>query len=85
MAKAQTPIILSKYIDIGGYELEIIQGISCWCVTLNNKPIGIKTRIETAGNKYRRTMFNQKGSAKSLANRLNILFNINDFGIREIH
>ena len=85
MAKPFIPVILEKYIDDFGYTLKVIQSEKTWVVTLNGKPIGLKKHSDLADiTKYRRTIFNQKGSALSLANRLNEIFNIKDFDIKEI-
>lgn len=65
----------------------ILHSNGLWVVLYQNKPFSFKTEvIRQVSNtpKYKKTCFPNPGHAYNLAKKLNLLFNCNDFSVKQV-
>jgi hypothetical protein len=85
MAKPLVQRAIESNYDDFGKKLAVLVPENMWQVTYQFKPIVIATESELdIHRKYQRTTFAQKGSAINLAQKLNKLFDTQDFDVRSI-
>lgn len=79
------PVILKEYIDKKTYRTEqVLQADAIWAVFYKNKPFNLKSfnsLTNYPGPKYKKTSFSNPGHAHNLAQRLNSMWNTEDFKV----
>jgi len=77
------PVILKEYTDKKTYRTEqVLQADAIWAVFYQNKPFNLKSfnsLTNYPGPKYKKTSFSNPGHAHNLAQRLNSMWNTEDF------
>jgi hypothetical protein len=79
------PVILKEYTDKKTYRTEqVLQADAIWAVFYQNKPFNLKSfnsLTNYPGPKYKKTSFSNPGHAHNLAQRLNSMWNTEDFKV----
>ncbi len=85
MARPEPQILIGNQTEV---LTEILAAERIFAVTYQNRLIGLRVTEETVEHtpkrKYKKTMYNNLGSAALQARRLNLLFNTTDFNYVEI-
>lgn len=80
------PVVLLEYINKKNFKSEQVLSAECiYSVFYKGQPINmrmINTLVSYPGPKYKKVSFSNKGHAINLANRLNKMFNTDDFKVR---
>jgi hypothetical protein len=66
---------------------QVLEAEAIWAVFYKDKPINLKTSSMVAqhiGPKYRKVSFSNAGHAHNLANKMNKLFNTQDFSVYKL-
>ena len=66
---------------------QVLEAEAIWAVFYKDKPINLKTSSMVAqqlGPKYKKVSFSNSGHAFNLAEKLNKLFNTNDFSVYKL-
>ena len=66
---------------------QVLEAEAIWAVFYKDKPINLKTTSMVAqhiGPKYRKVSFSNAGHAHNLANKMNKLFNTEDFSVYKL-
>jgi len=66
---------------------QVLEAEAIWAVFYKDKPINLKTSSMVAqhiGPKYRKVSFSNAGHAHNLANKMNKLFNTEDFSVYKL-
>ena len=86
MVRPKAPVLLQQ--TDGDAEVEIMMAYAVWIVVYQNAAISA-TRRTWAGKgqviKYLRTNFSNRAHAYRLADRLNKMFDTEDFSVREVN
>jgi hypothetical protein len=85
MARPRAPIVLTLTDDSG--EIIIMTARAVWIVEYKNKPISATRTtwgITASSTKYTRTNFSNPAHAYKLADKLNKMFDTEEFTVREI-
>ena len=79
------PQVLIEITNKQTYKTEqVLASEGVWAVFYENKPINLKTSnmlTQYPGPKYKKVSFSNSGHAFNLAEKLNKLFNCNDFSV----
>lgn len=78
------PTIIIEHVDNNYNSEQILEATAIYAVFYQGKPINIRTLntlVNTPGPKYKKVSFSNSGHAFNLAERLNKLFNTNDFAV----
>ena len=79
------PVILKEYTDKKTYRTEqVLQADAIWAVFYQNKPFNLKSfnsLTNYPGPKNKKTSFSNPGHAHNLAQRLNSMWNTEDFKV----
>ena len=79
------PNVLKEYTDKKTYRTEqVLQADAIWAVFYQNKPFNLKSfnsLTNYPGPKYKKTSFSNPGHAHNLAQRLNSMWNTEDFKV----
>jgi hypothetical protein len=79
------PNVLKEYTDKKTYRTEqVLQAEAIWAVFYQNKPFNLKSfnsLTNYPGPKYKKTSFSNPGHAHNLAQRLNSMWNTEDFKV----
>jgi hypothetical protein len=77
--------ILLEHMDANGYSTEVLKVKGLWVVTYQGQPIGLRrTYRMDISKKYPRTAYNNPAFAYNMMERLNTLYNTNEFNVLEI-
>jgi len=66
---------------------QVLEAEAIWAVFYKDKPINLKTSSMVAqhiGPKYRKVSFSNAGHAHNIANKMNKLFNTEDFSVYKL-
>lgn len=79
------PKIILEHINKKNYKSEqILEADAIWAVFYKGAPFNLKSSNQLGsyqGSKYKKVSFSNPGHAFNLANKLNFLFNTNDFKV----
>lgn len=79
------PKIILEYVNKKTYKTEqVLEADAIWAVFYKNQPVNLKTTSVIAqkiGPKYKKVSFSNSGHAFNLAEKLNKMFNCNDFAV----
>lgn len=79
------PTVLLEVTNKKTYKTEqILEADAIWAVFYQDKPINLKTSslmVQQLGPKYKKISFSNSGHAFNLAEKLNKLFNTQDFAV----
>jgi hypothetical protein len=79
------PNVLLEYVDNKTYRSEqVLEADAIWAVFHQNKPFNLKSSnalTNYPGPKYKKTSFSNPGHAFNLAEKLNKMFNSQDFTV----
>jgi hypothetical protein len=82
------PKILLEVTNKKNYKTEqVLEAEAIWAVFYQDSPVNLKTSsivALSAGAKYKKVSFSNKGHAFNLAEKLNKLFNCNDFSVYKL-
>lgn len=80
------PIVLAE-VDTEYCRMQVTKSIEMFQITYNDIPVGIRKLVDGLGmeiKKYPRTNYDNEGSARAAARRLNHIFNTDAFGYRRL-
>jgi hypothetical protein len=66
---------------------QVLEAEAIWAVFYKDKPINLKTSslvVQQLGPKYKKVSFSNSGHAINLAEKLNKMFNSNDFSVYKL-
>jgi len=79
------PNILLEHTNKKTYKTEqVLEADAIWAVFYKSKPVNLKTTsiiAQQTGPKYKKVSFSNSGHAHNLAEKLNKLFNCQDFSV----
>ena len=79
------PTILLEYVDKATYKSEqVLKSEAIWAVFHQGKPFNLKSSnalTNYPGPKYKKTSFSNPGHAFNLAEKLNLMFNSDEFTV----
>jgi hypothetical protein len=76
------PRVLIEHIDPNTHTIEqILEADAIWAVVYKNEPFNLRSTTKQTGSKYKKSSFSNPGHAHNLSNRLNTIFNCNDFSV----
>jgi hypothetical protein len=79
------PNVLLEMTNKKNYKVEqVLEAEAIWAVFYKDKPVNLKTGsvvAQTVGPKYKKVSFSNSGHAFNLAEKLNKLFNCEDFSV----
>ena len=81
------PKILFEHVDKDYRAEQVLEAQAIYAVCLKGEPINIRTlnvMVSYPGPKYKKSSFSNPGHAFNLAERLNKLFNTNDFAVHKM-
>ena len=82
------PTVILEYVDKKTYKSEqVLEAEAIWAVFFQGKPFNLKSlNIITnyPGPKYKKVSFSNPGHAHNLAQKLNEMFNSNDFSVYKL-
>lgn len=82
------PNILLEITNKKNYKVEqVLEADAIWAVFYKDKPVNLKTTSVVAhdlGPKYKKVSFSNSGHAFNLAEKLNKLYNCNDFCVYKL-
>ena len=82
------PTVLLEITNKKNYKIDqVLEADAIWAVFYQDKPINLKTGSVVAhqlGPKYKKVSFSNSGHAFNLAEKLNILFNTNEFSVYKL-
>ena len=82
------PKVLLEVTNKKTYKTEqVLEAEAIWAVFYKDKPVNLKTTSIVAqdiGPKYKKVSFSNKGHAFNLAEKLNKVFNCNDFSVYKL-
>lgn len=82
------PKILLELTNKKNYKTEqVLEADAIWAVFYKDKPVNLKTTSIVAhdlGPKYKKVSFSNSGHAFNLADRLNTIFNCQDFSVYKL-
>lgn len=80
------PRVLIEHFNPNTHQLDqILEADAIWAVYYKDEPFNLKTSSKLDNAKYKKSSFSNPGHARSLANRLNDLFNCCDFTVIKLH
>jgi len=82
------PKVLLEVTDKKSYKTEqVLESDAIWAVFYKDKPINLKTTsivAQDTGPKYKKVSFSNSGHAFNLAEKLNKLYNCQDFSVYKL-
>jgi len=82
------PKVLLEITNKKNYKTEqVLEAEAIWAVFYKDQPVNLKTSSMVAnhlGPKYKKVSFSNSGHALNLAEKLNKLFNCNDFSVYKL-
>ena len=82
------PTVLLEHVNKTTYKSDqILNSEGIWAVFYDNQPINLKTQnilVAYPGPKYKKVSFSNSGHALNLAEKLNKLYNCNDFAVYKL-
>ena len=79
------PKVLLEFVNKKNYKAEqVLEAEAIWAVFYKGQPVNLKTTSVVAqqlGPKYKKVSFSNSGHAFNLAEKLNKLFNCQDFAV----
>ncbi len=82
------PTILLEITDKKTFKTEqVLEADAIWAVFYKGMPVNLKTSsilAQESGPKYKKVSFSNKGHAINLAEKLNKMFNCNDFDVYKL-
>lgn len=84
MSRPKPKILIEKLDNTTDKTLQILEAESIWAVFYKNKPFNLRAVsyfINYPGPKYKKVSFSNPGHAYNLAEKLNKLFETNDFSV----
>ena len=82
------PNVLLEITNKKTYKTEqVLEAEAIWAVFYKDKPINLKTSslvVQQLGPKYKKVSFSNSGHAINLAEKLNKMFNSNDFSVYKL-
>ena len=82
------PNILLEITNKKSYKTDqVLESEAVWSVFYKDKPINLKTSslvVQQLGPKYKKVSFSNSGHAINLAEKLNKMFNSNDFSVYKL-
>jgi hypothetical protein len=82
------PKILLEITNKKNYKTEqVLEADAIWAVFYKAQPVNLKTTsliAQQLGPKYKKVSFSNSGHAHNLADKLNKLFNCEDFGVYKL-
>ena len=82
------PVVLLEITNKKTFKTEqVLSADAIWAVFYQDKPINLKTNnlvIQELGPKYKKISFSNSGHAYNLAEKLNKLFNTQDFSVYKL-
>lgn len=82
------PNVILEHTDNTTYKCEqILEAEAIWAVFYMNKPFNLKSSnmlTNYPGPKYKKVSFSNPGHAHNLANKLNEMFECNDFNVHKL-
>ena len=82
------PNILLELTNKKNYKTEqVLEAEAIWAVFYQDKPINLKTTsvvVQAIGPKYKKVSFSNAGHAHNLAEKLNKMFNSQDFSVYKL-
>lgn len=82
------PNVLLEITNKKTYKTEqVLEADAIWAVFYKDKPVNLKTSsiiAEQIGPKYKKVSFSNSGHAINLAEKLNKMFNCNDFAVYKL-
>jgi hypothetical protein len=82
------PTVLLEVTNKKNYRTEqILEADAIWAVFYKDQPINIRITslvVQHLGSKYKKVSFSNSGHALNLAEKLNKLFNCNDFSVYKL-
>ena len=82
------PNVLLEITDKKTYKVDqVLEAEAIWAVFYQDKPINLKTGsliAQNLGPKYKKISFSNPGHAHNLAEKLNKLFNCNNFSVYKL-
>ena len=82
------PKVLLEITNKKNYKTEqVLEADAIWAVFYKDSPINLKTTsivAQDVGPKYKKVSFSNKGHAFNLAEKLNKMFNCNDFSVYKL-
>jgi len=79
------PKVILEYLNKKNYKNEqVLEADAIWAVFYKDKPINLKTATllgQEIGPKYKKVSFSNSGHAFNLAEKLNKMFNTEDFSV----
>ena len=79
------PRVLLEITNKKSYKTEqVLEAEAIWAVFYQDKPINLKTNslvVQQLGPKYKKVSFSNSGHAYNLAEKLNKMFNTNEFSV----
>jgi hypothetical protein len=82
------PTVLLEITNKKTYKTEqVLEAEAIWAVFYKDKPINLKTSslvVQQLGPKYKKVSFSNSGHAINLAEKLNKMFNSNDFSVYKL-
>lgn len=80
------PRILLEHFDPNTQQIDqILEADAIWAVYYQNEPFNLKNVNNQGCYKYKKTSFSNEGHAHTLARKLNIMYNCNDFVVNKLH
>lgn len=86
MSRPSSRVILENCDEISNKTLQVMEPTEVWTVSYQGRPISIKQLSPQNIPRpiYKRTVFQSRGNAQRLADRLNKRFSVDDFSIQRI-
>jgi hypothetical protein len=82
------PLVLLELTNKKTYKTEqVLEAEAIWAVFYQDKPVNLKTTsliAQQIGPKYKKVSFSNSGHAINLAEKLNKLFNTEDFSVYKL-
>jgi hypothetical protein len=82
------PKVLLEVTDKKSYKTEqVLESDAIWAVFYKDRPVNLKTTsivAQDAGPKYKKVSFSNSGHAFNLAEKLNKLYNCQDFSVYKL-
>lgn len=82
------PNVLLEVTNKKNYKTEqVLEAEAIWAVFYKDQPVNLKTTslvAQQVGPKYKKVSFSNSGHALNLAEKLNKLFNCNDFSVYKL-
>lgn len=79
------PIVLTEHVNKKNFKSEqILEAEAIWAVFFQGRPFNLKSQNSFSAyssSKYKKVSFSNPGHARSLAKKLNVMFNTTEFAV----